>query len=73
MSEEEFEERVEEREEPPKDICPLLTIAFRTLYPCLRERCAWWVSSSVTGSDCVFNYLTYLMSIEEVLEAGEGK
>ncbi|MCC6065896.1 MAG: hypothetical protein LM576_07935 [Thermofilum sp.] len=33
-------QRVEEEE--LKDICPLLTIAFKMLTPCLREECAWW-------------------------------
>jgi len=31
------EERVEK-----ETICPLLSIAFKVLYPCLREKCAWW-------------------------------
>jgi hypothetical protein len=64
MAEEEFEERVEEREEELKDVCPLLTIAFRTFYPCLRERCAWWGGES---RGCAILALFDLTTIAEVV------
>ena len=54
----------EEREEEPKDVCPLLTIAFRTLYPCLRERCAWWGGES---RGCAVLALFDLATIAEVV------
>ena len=62
MAEEEFEERVEEE---PKEVCPLLTIAFETLTPCLREKCAWWDEKR----GCVVLSLFDLATIAEVMGA----
>jgi hypothetical protein len=66
-AEEEFEERVESGEEEElKDICPLLTIAFKMLTPCLREKCAWWGGEN---RGCVVLALFDLATIAEVMEA----
>jgi hypothetical protein len=62
MAEEEFEERVEGG---PKEICPLLTIAFEALTPCLREECAWWDGKR----GCAVLSLFDLATIAEVMGA----
>jgi hypothetical protein len=63
---EEFEEKEEREEEELKDICPLLSIAFKMLTPCWKEKCAWW-----GGKDrgCAVLALLDLTTIAEVLEA----
>jgi hypothetical protein len=61
---EEFE-RVEEREEEEevKDVCPLLSIAFKVLYPCLKAQCKWWM-----GRNCAIEALADITTMVEVLE-----
>jgi hypothetical protein len=62
MAEEEFVERVEEE---PKEVCPLLTIAFKMLTPCFHEKCAWWAGERV---GCAVLALLDLTSIAEAME-----
>jgi len=62
---EELEEFEEREEVEVKDVCPLLTIAFKMLTPCLKEKCAWW-----GGKDrgCAMLALFDLTTIAEVME-----
>jgi len=62
---EEFE-RVEEREEEEevKDVCPLLSVAFRMLTPCLKEQCAWWGGKEY---GCIVQALFEIASVADAI------
>jgi hypothetical protein len=57
-------EGVEERTKEVENVCPLLSIAFRVLYPCLRWKCAWWGGDRI---GCAVLALLDLTSIAEVV------